>query len=457
MITGKDEISLRILELIESGIKVKDIPQSFNVSIDQAKRLSRYLNFINTVQPHISLSAISKLKEMGLKVLPLFSLVKKSDWEGLEEILSTVSYETTRDDFKMMMLALDEKRERVNEFQRDVRMKIDSLEQKERQLLEKEHALHSLEKEVSQTVNQFEIYTEDTRDFLMEHIGFYEGKYCLIKRVDSVWQKSLREKLIIQYNEIDYVYHIPNLDTFIAEYERNANRGAVVWDWSKEQNKYNNSEFGIPSSEYYHKGTNLVSQSLKGRIDELKNQMEVIKRDKVTIYQEIHQLKNSSVKTFMEAVEKSNFLSPRELRLHGELQDKSAKWLYTMGYVVATEVVLPNGRRADVIGFNSDKKIVVIEAKASKSDFLNDKKWKEYLVYCDEFYFCIERHSMIRWTNGERSLKEYEEKTHAGLLELDGRTITQVATTLLEHQAKDRDEIIFHIMRSLSKKLMFGY
>jgi hypothetical protein len=64
---------------------------------------------------------------------------------------------------------------------------------------------------------------------------------------------------------------------------------------------------------------------------------------------------------------------------------------------------------------------------------------------------------MIRWTNEERNLNEYEEKANAGLLELDGRIITKVAISLLKHQANDTDDIIFLVMRSLSKKFMFGY
>jgi hypothetical protein len=67
--------------------------------------------------------------------------------------------------------------------------------------------------------------------------------------------------------------------------------------------------------------------------------------------------------------------------LNGELQDKSTKWSYLNCYVVATEVTLPNGRRADVIGYNAEQHTV--EAKASKRDFFGDKKWNDSLQYCD--------------------------------------------------------------------------
>ncbi|WP_153017648.1 hypothetical protein, partial [Caldibacillus debilis] len=41
-ITGNGELSLKTLEAINNGTKIKDIPKKFPVSLDQAKHLSRY-------------------------------------------------------------------------------------------------------------------------------------------------------------------------------------------------------------------------------------------------------------------------------------------------------------------------------------------------------------------------------------------------------------------------------
>lgn len=60
--------------------------------------------------------------------------------------------------------------------------------------------------------------------------------------------------------------------------------------------------------------------------------------------------------------------------------------MYSKGYVVGFEVILPNVRRVDVAGFNENREIIFVEVKASDNDFQNDKKWKEYLLYCDKFY-----------------------------------------------------------------------
>ena len=50
-ITGTDAISLKILEAFEQGIKIKDVPSKFSVSLDQVKRLSHYRKMKNFRTP----------------------------------------------------------------------------------------------------------------------------------------------------------------------------------------------------------------------------------------------------------------------------------------------------------------------------------------------------------------------------------------------------------------------
>lgn len=54
-----------------------------------------------------------------------------------------------------------------------------------------------------------------------------------------------------------------------------------------------------------------------------------------------------------------------------------------------TEFTLKTGRRIDVAAIDKAGKISAIEVKVSMSDFRGDKKWQEYLPYCDAFYFAV--------------------------------------------------------------------
>ena len=66
-----------------------------------------------------------------------------------------------------------------------------------------------------------------------------------------------------------------------------------------------------------------------------------------------------------------------------------ARLLTDLGYSVLYEFRLTNGRRVDVIGLNDETEFVVVEVKSSVADFRGDRKWREYLPFCDRFYFGV--------------------------------------------------------------------
>ena len=59
------------------------------------------------------------------------------------------------------------------------------------------------------------------------------------------------------------------------------------------------------------------------------------------------------------------------------------------GYACLTEYGLGNGRRADVAGMDRGGAIVIVEIKSSLEDYRADRKWSEYLGFCDRFYFAV--------------------------------------------------------------------
>lgn len=59
------------------------------------------------------------------------------------------------------------------------------------------------------------------------------------------------------------------------------------------------------------------------------------------------------------------------------------------GYGVLTEFPLRSGRRVDVIGVDARGETVIVEIKTSVADFRSDRKWQEYLEFCDRFYFAV--------------------------------------------------------------------
>jgi len=63
------------------------------------------------------------------------------------------------------------------------------------------------------------------------------------------------------------------------------------------------------------------------------------------------------------------------------------RYLRACGFAVIGEAPLPNGRRADLIALAPDGMLRIVEVKSSRADFRADRKWGDYLDYCDRFYF----------------------------------------------------------------------
>ena len=53
------------------------------------------------------------------------------------------------------------------------------------------------------------------------------------------------------------------------------------------------------------------------------------------------------------------------------------------------EVPLPNGRRADMMALDSAGLITIVEIKVSRADLLGDGKWRDYLDFCDRFFWAV--------------------------------------------------------------------
>ena len=73
---------------------------------------------------------------------------------------------------------------------------------------------------------------------------------------------------------------------------------------------------------------------------------------------------------------------PEELLARGV-----SRMLQALGYSCLSQFTLRSGRRADVIGLNRKGHLVIVEIKRSLADFRSDRKWPDYLDYCDAFYF----------------------------------------------------------------------
>lgn len=467
-ITGTDEVSLKVLTAIQSGVKVIDIPQKYGISLDQAKRLSRLSNLLESTYGHISPEAYEQLKQLGSKAIVLSPLLKNLDWDGINDILLSVPLNITRDQLKDQLVALQKKRERILSFQEEVDWRLYEINQKNKELIKSLDELNNIQIEMDKQVTFLSKYEPAVKQFLFEHLGVTKGGHlCLAKRLDYQWQKKLQKKGFLkflepphassmhydnwmeEYGSSAYTYLIKDLNSIAAELPLRWKRGwDCEWNYEKEEKrskKHNNKFFGwaVPSNPNY-KNVEPMSAELNNRIAEVKKQLIELEEESDSLQREILNLKKTSPQSFIEQVEARDKLSQNELKKHGQLQELALKWLFGKGYVCLTEFTLPNGKRIDTIGFNEDGHIIAIEVKSSQKDYLSDQKWGNYLDYCDEFYFLLER-------------SFWSKHSGPGLLEVKGKRLNIAKECEIECSCRDREKLIFNISRSLSKKLTFGY
>jgi len=63
---------------------------------------------------------------------------------------------------------------------------------------------------------------------------------------------------------------------------------------------------------------------------------------------------------------------------------------HALGWACLPEFTLASGRRLDLLALSPGSRLVAVEIKSCRADFLADGKWHEYLDYCDAFYFAVD-------------------------------------------------------------------
>lgn len=81
--------------------------------------------------------------------------------------------------------------------------------------------------------------------------------------------------------------------------------------------------------------------------------------------------------------------APSRPEVTTEVTRGAARLLIGLGFAPLAEVVLPNGRRADLMALGPRGEVVIVEVKSSLEDYRVDRKWGEYAAYCERFYFAV--------------------------------------------------------------------
>ena len=129
-------------------------------------------------------------------------------------------------------------------------------------------------------------------------------------------------------------------------------------------------------------------------------------------------------------------------KLSRKIFQKTMQFLSLKGYKVLSEFALPNKKRVDIIAINSEKKIIIVEVKSNKNGIKNDKKWKNYLNYCNYFYFAC---------NGK--LKDLNFSKNIGIIQNTSSNIKIIKKSKYKKLSQNKkNKLIFKIALSATSK-----
>lgn len=69
----------------------------------------------------------------------------------------------------------------------------------------------------------------------------------------------------------------------------------------------------------------------------------------------------------------------------------TTRFLDSLGKSALFEFRLGNGRRVDICAIDRKGRLTFIEVKSCREDFQADAKWRDYLEFCDAFYFAVDK------------------------------------------------------------------
>lgn len=67
-----------------------------------------------------------------------------------------------------------------------------------------------------------------------------------------------------------------------------------------------------------------------------------------------------------------------------------SRHLRTLDFVSVHELVPSAGLRVDVMALGPKGEVWVIECKSGRADFMTDRKWHNYLEWCDRFFWAVD-------------------------------------------------------------------
>lgn len=404
---------LEVFEMLDNGYKIGEVVDATGLSLNIVKNISRLRNmYAELYKMNLDEIYIDKFKSMNFKAFELADVIREKDSDLLIEVISST---------------VDAKKKDIKGIVQDIRNKRNKVYSLKNEALDKKSNLNAIEEmykkeldKFNKTVNkeEFELFgrcTENEREFFRTHVKKKDNSYILVKKLCPDVHREMKRKKIIRLNGC--IWYIDDTKAFITRYrELRSERVGVAWKDScifREESTFRGHYTTRIVESYYDGYKTLYREDDTYKIDEKLPELDIwsqlddlknAKKKRTDARAQLKKVKNQDTENYKQNTLVSNALAVNEIENHRLIQDLMLKKYYTEGNVAVPEVPKDN-YRFDCFAFNFNKDIDVIEVKASRADFIQDKKYINYKSFCNRLFFALD--SNIKLKNEELNrLKE---------------------------------------------------
>jgi hypothetical protein len=448
MITGRDEMSLQVIKMLNENMKHQEIAEILGISINNIKRLSRYNNMLIQANEHLQERSIKKIQELGLKILPLTSLFKNKDYKGLDEILIDIPNDIKRSEINSFIKALEKKRDVVKDIKKRATYEIERLKREEEKIEEEIQEIQVAIEKKKLVKRILKDLDPKEKELLQDYLGFHKGNIALKRKIHTNWDAELSRNKIIEheYDTENYAWYDLTIILDIEKFIKSL------------QNRLSSKEKINFYKKFYWRTIISFDANLKKIVAEKKKELEEVFIEREKSINRLQEAENIAITKYLNIKDEyKEYKIKEKIELQRALKKEAIKYLYDHGYAA---IDIEEGAAA----YNQEKNIIIIDTRIYDEELVYDDKWKRSLNKCNQLYLIYNKKDYYFDTPiGIRQKRFFEDIESNGVGIIQYKQTSKKIELEVVHEAqireltkKDSTEVVFQIARKISKHMIFG-
>lgn len=439
-----------VFDMLEKKKKQSEIVEETGFTIDVVKKVSQLRKIYSNIERHTKDKILlDRLYELKFKAIELKKIADTK--ELIEEFLESAYADMKTSEVKAKVNELTTRKMRILEAKNQYLMKKQQLEKDEERILNLINDSEQRRNYVQELYPFLKGRTKEVKDYLMILVGIRDEKYVLKHKVSLDID---RITLPIEYDKWRKIWNITDIDQFVDKIENRVNqKQSVTWEESshfKSETYYWDGYRNLSKSDgEYKKPDGLETLGL----EVLEKDINKHKKELGKVRKELKEIRKNTSNNYREDTLLADSISASEIAEHRLIQDIFLKEYFKKGYVAAAEITMGD-KRFDTTLYKPNE-VIIGEVKASRSDFIGDKKYLTYLSYCNQLYMVLSARINIK---DEEIQRLKNEGVGLYFVNTETREVKKVHSSLRRDMPEEVQQEVFNKMiKTLRDKVIKRY